>query len=104
MKIHVTDRDGAEHVVEGQEGEVLMIPLQGADLVDATCSGSCSCATCHVFVDEAFLSKLPEPGSAEEEMLDFLVERKPESRLACQLKITPELDNIKVTVAPEEGF
>ena len=81
MKIHVTDRDGAEHVVEGQEGDALMIPLQGADLVDATCSGSCSCATCHVFVDEAFLSKLPEPESAEEEMLDFLVERKPESRL-----------------------
>ena len=56
------------------------------------------------FVDEAFLSKLPAPESAEEEMLDFLVERKPESRLACQLKITPEIDNIKVTVAPEEGF
>ena len=104
MKIHVTDREGTEHVVEGQEGDALMIPLQGADLVDATCSGSCSCATCHVFVDAAFLSKLPEPESAEEEMLDFLVERMPESRLACQLKITPEIDNIKVTVAPEEGF
>ena len=104
MKIHVTDRDGNEHVVEGKAGYSLMLPLQGADLVEATCSGSCPCATCHVYVAAESLAKLPEAGAEEVDMLDFIVHTQDDSRLACQVVLSDDMGDLKVTVAPEEGF
>jgi 2Fe-2S ferredoxin len=104
MKIHVTDRDGNEHTVEGQAGDNLMLPLHAADLVEATCSGSCSCATCHVFVDAACLDKLAPAEAAEIDMLDFIMLAQSDSRLACQVQLTEDTPDLKVTIAPEEGF
>ena len=104
MKIHVTDREGNVHVVEGKTGETLMMPLHGADLVEATCSGSCSCATCHVYIAAESLPKLPTADSEETDMLDFIVHSKEDSRLACQIVLSDDIGDISVTVAPEEGF
>ena len=104
MKIHVTDRDGKEHIVEGQAGDNLMLPLQAADLVEATCSGSCSCATCHVFVDAGCLTSLEPAEAAEIDMLDFILLAQSDSRLACQVKLKENTPDLRINIAPEEGF
>ena len=69
----------------------------GIDGIVAECGGSAMCATCHCYVDEAFLDKLPEVGVVESEMLDCAAsERKTTSRLSCQIKMTEELDGLVV--------
>jgi 2Fe-2S ferredoxin len=63
----------------------------------AECGGSCTCATCHCYVDEAWADRVPAPQENELAMLDFVAaERKPNSRLACQIRVTPELDGLVV--------
>lgn len=104
MKINVTKRDGTQEVVEGKAGETMMTPLHAADLVEATCSGSCSCATCHVFVAAESWDKLPEAESAEVDMLEFLTQTQSDSRLACQIVLRDEMGDLNVTIAPEEGY
>ena len=104
MKLLVTDRQGEEHTVEATVGESLMLSLRTHDLVDATCSGSCSCATCHLFIGEAWVSDLPPPSDDEAEVIEFLKFAQEDSRLSCQLIVTEALEGMKITVAPEEGF
>jgi 2Fe-2S ferredoxin len=68
----------------------------------AECGGSCSCATCHVYVDPSCASLLPPAGELEDELLDAVAaERKPTSRLSCQIKVTPELDGLLVLHVPD---
>ena len=66
--------------------------------IDADCGGECACATCHVYVDAAWLGKigLPEPGSQEASMLSFAAVAQPDSRLSCQIKMREELDGLVV--------
>jgi len=104
MKILVTDRNGDEHEVEATVGEPLMFALRAQDLVDATCSGSCSCATCHLYIEQEWLEKLAPPSEDEEEVIEFLNFGSENSRLSCQLTASEDLDGMRVTVAPEEGF
>lgn len=104
MKIFVTDRNGEEHEVEATLGEPLMFALRAKDLVDATCGGSCSCATCHLYIEPDWGSKLPSPTDDEAEVIEFLRFAREDSRLCCQLMGSEEMDGMKVTVAPEEGF
>ena len=104
MKILVTDRDGVEHEVDATAGETLMLSLRAVDLVDATCSGSCSCATCHLYIDQDWLEKLNPPSEDEAELIEFLQFGQENSRLACQLVATEAMDGMKVSVSPEEGF
>jgi ferredoxin, 2Fe-2S len=104
MKLFVTDRKGEEHTVEATVGESLMLSLRANDLVDATCSGSCSCATCHLFIGEQWISDLPAPSEDEEEVIEFLKFAQEDSRLCCQLIVTEAMEGMKATVAPEEGF
>lgn len=104
MKIYVYDRDGEKHTVEGTAGDSLMDPLRSADLVDATCGGSCSCATCHVYVDDKSFALLPAAGEEENEVIEFMEKVEDTSRLACQIQLTEEMDGMAVTVAQEEGF
>ncbi|MBT7375443.1 MAG: 2Fe-2S iron-sulfur cluster binding domain-containing protein [Porticoccaceae bacterium] len=104
MKIYVYDRNGEKHTVEGAAGDSLMDPLRSADLVDATCGGSCSCATCHVYVDEKSYALLPTAGEEENEVIEFMEKVEDTSRLACQIELTEEMDGMAVTVAQEEGF
>jgi 2Fe-2S ferredoxin len=104
MQIYVVDRNGEEHVVEGKVGEPLMHPLVAVDLVDATCGGSCSCATCHVYVDEGWLAKLSKQAEDEVDIIDCLLEAQNESRLACQVVVTEDMEGMRVTIAPKSGF
>ena len=64
--------------------------------IDADCGGACACATCHVYVDPAWASKLPAREEMEESMLDFALDVRSESRLSCQLKVTDALDGLVV--------
>ncbi|MET0660209.1 MAG: 2Fe-2S iron-sulfur cluster-binding protein [Steroidobacteraceae bacterium] len=101
--IRVRDRDGVEHETEAQAGLTLMEVLRDLDVgIAALCGGTCSCATCHVHVDPAWATRLPEAHGDEKELLSELEHVKPESRLSCQLRVTDELSGLTVTVAPEE--
>ena len=64
--------------------------------IDADCGGACACATCHVYVDAAWLPKLPQRQDMESQMLDLAIEVKPNSRLSCQIKVTAALDGLVV--------
>jgi 2Fe-2S ferredoxin len=101
MKLIVTDRDGAVHELSAQAGDVLMVLVR--DRVDNTvgvCGGAISCGTCLVQLTPEGAARLA-PASAEEvEMLEAL-DAKPGERLGCQIPITPDLDGLAVTVAPE---
>lgn len=82
--------------------------MQGAvdnmiDGIVAECGGSCSCATCHCYVDEAWVSKLPPASGMEKDMLECVLEPRPNSRLSCQLEVTEELDGLVVHL-PESQF
>ena len=89
--------DGRNERVEtnGAESAMLAATSQGIDGILAECGGNAMCATCHVYVDEAWLARLPAIGSEEDALLDgAAAERLPSSRLSCQIKITPELDGL----------
>jgi len=98
--IHVTDRTGQRHTLEAIEGWRVMEIIRDWGLpIEGLCGGACECATCHVFVDEAWLDKLYPPTDEEEDQLDTVV-TEPNSRLSCQIIWTPELDGLEVTLAP----
>ena len=100
MKIHVTDQDGAEHELEGLEGWRVMEVIRDWGLnIKAECGGSATCATCHVYVDEDWAAKLPEPNDDEEDLLYTAKDRRPNSRLSCQILLNDELDGLKVTLS-----
>jgi 2Fe-2S ferredoxin len=102
MKIVATDRKGAEQIIEGRDGWTVMEILRDAGLpITAECGGACACATCHVYVTGGWYEKLTPPSEAEVDMLDMALAVEPNSRLSCQITCTPELDGIKVTIAPE---
>ncbi len=71
--------------------------------VDAECGGACACATCHVYVDDAWKEVTGEPEAMEEDMLDFAYEVQPNSRLSCQIKITDALDGLVVRVPEKQA-
>ena len=101
--VQVTDRDGVEHQLTAPKGATLMEVLRDQDMgVVALCGGMLSCATCHVYVDEAWLARLPAIQSDESDLLSDISVRKPNSRLSCQILLKPEYDGLKVAVAPEE--
>jgi 2Fe-2S ferredoxin len=101
--LRVIDRDGVEREIEAPAGAVLMEPLRDLDDgVTAICGGMCSCATCHVYVDPAWVGRLPAAMSDELDMITDLSARKENSRLSCQIVLKKEHDGLKVTIAPEE--
>ena len=95
-------RNGDIKEFEGKENLSLMENIRhgGIDEVMALCGGSCSCATCHVFVDPAFVGRLPPMSDDENDLLDSSDHRRPTSRLSCQLRVTGDLDGLVVTIAP----
>jgi len=65
----------------------------------AECGGSCTCATCHVYVEGDWFDKLPPPSDDEEDLLFSTLDKKPNSRLSCQILLSEELDGLTVTLA-----
>jgi ferredoxin, 2Fe-2S len=89
--------DGRNERIEinGAESAMLAATGHGVDGILAECGGNAMCATCHVYVDEAWLGRLPAMASEEDALLDgAAAERLPNSRLSCQIKLTPELDGL----------
>jgi ferredoxin, 2Fe-2S len=103
-KLIVVTRNGDEMLVDGKPGLSVMELMRDNSVPDllAICGGARSCATCHVWVDEPFVDKLPEPVDEENELLDSSSHRKPTSRLSCQLKWNHALDGLRVTLAPDD--
>jgi len=102
MKIEVLDRDGALRALVPEPGVSLMEAMRDAGLpVKAECGGNCICSTCHVYVEAEWLDRLPPKGSNEEETLDEACEPGANSRLACQIPLTDDLDGLRVKLAPD---
>lgn len=104
-KLVVVNREGEEKEVEAESGISVMENIRdnGFDELLALCGGSCSCATCHVFVDSDWSEKVGGPASEDEEdLLDSSDYRRKESRLSCQIEMSDELDGLKVEIAPED--
>jgi 2Fe-2S ferredoxin len=100
----VTDRSGVKRTIEGEDGLSVMeiIRNDGAEDPFALCGGSCSCATCHVYVDPAYAEALPEMAADENDVLDGAAARRETSRLACQLTFRNGLSGLKVEIAPAD--
>ena len=94
------EHDGTEHVVDVKPGLSVMEGAIRNNVpgIDADCGGACACATCHVYVDEAFRALVGEPEPMEEDMLDFAADPRPTSRLSCQIKMRDDLDGLVVHV------
>lgn len=104
-KITYIDAGGTARTIEAETGSTVMETAIRNNVpgIDAECGGACACATCHVYVDDAWIEKLPKAGSIEEDMLDFAYDVRPGSRLSCQIKVTPELDGLTVTTPEQQG-
>lgn len=102
-RMTVVDRDGRSHEIEAKPGQKFMEILRELDYgVTAICGGLCSCATCHIYIDEAWAGRLPKKHSDEQDLLTELSDyREATSRLSCQVDFTEGLDGIRITIAPE---
>jgi len=97
-RVKYVEHNGTEHDVEGTIGDSLMV-IALTHLVpgiDADCGGECSCATCHVIVDDAWVNKLADISEAENSMLDLNPDREVNSRLSCQIPMSEDLDGITI--------
>src|SRR3954471_659156 len=103
-KITYIEQDGTERTVEAEVGATVMETAINNDIpgILATCGGSCSCATCHVYVDDDWLDKLPPPELEESDMLDTAHDLQDNSRLSCQIVVSEELDGLTVTTPPRQ--
>ncbi len=104
-KIIYIEHNGAEHAVEAENGvSVMETAIKNmVPGIDADCGGACACATCHVYVDEAWAEKVGKPEAMEESMLDFAAEPKATSRLSCQISVSDELDGLIVRLPEFQG-
>lgn len=105
IKITFVDAAGEARTVEAEEGATVMETALKNDIpgIEAECGGACACATCQVYVDGAWLSKVGKPEQMEEDMLDFAFDVRPESRLSCQIRVKPELDGLIVATPEKQG-
>jgi 2Fe-2S ferredoxin len=97
-KITFIDSNGNAKTIEAEVGTTVMEAAihNGVGGIEAECGGACACATCHVYIDEAWRAKTGEPSPMEEDMLDFGYDVRENSRLSCQIKVTDDLDGLVV--------
>lgn len=105
VKITFIQHDGTEQTVDGNPGmSVMETAIKNmVPGIDADCGGACACATCHVYVDPAWVEKTGQRNPMEEDMLDFAFDVRDTSRLSCQIKVSEALDGLRVNV-PEKQF
>ena len=104
-KITYIEHDGTVRTVDAEVGATVMETAirNSVPGIVAECGGACSCATCHVHVDEAWSEKVGPPSPMEEDMLDFAFDVRPTSRLSCQIKVTDALDGLVVHTPQQQG-
>ena len=104
-KITFIDAQGASRTVEAETGSTVMevAVRNGVPGIEAECGGACACATCHVYVDDAWLATTGQAEPMEEDMLDFAFDVKPTSRLSCQIKVTDALDGLVIHTPERQG-
>ena len=103
-RIFVLTRDDTEIVIDAEAGLSVMENIRNAGVEDmvALCGGVKSCATCHVYVDPAWVSAVGRPPGDELELLETSSHMRPTSRLSCQITMTDALDGLRVKMAPED--
>jgi 2Fe-2S ferredoxin len=104
--IHYILKDGSTRSIEARPGASVMETAVHHDVrgIDAECGGSCSCATCHVYVDDAFVDRLAPPDEMESELLQgAAAERRANSRLSCQIVVTPALEGLTVRIPARQA-
>jgi ferredoxin, 2Fe-2S len=103
-RITVIARSGEEHSFEARNDSTVMEAIRDTGIGEllAICGGCCSCATCHVHVDPAFVPQLPPMSDDENGLLEGLEHRTQTSRLSCQIRVAAAVDGLKVTIAPAE--
>jgi 2Fe-2S ferredoxin len=103
-KITYVEHNGTEHTVEVANGMTVMEGARDNNIpgIEGDCGGASACSTCHVYVDPAWVEKIPAKDDMEEDMLDFAFEPNPAtSRLTCQIKVTDAMDGLVVKM-PEK--
>ena len=105
VKVTFVEHDGTVHEADAEPGLTVMEAAvkSGVPGIDADCGGACACATCHVYVEGDWPTKTGSPSPMEESMLDFASEREDSSRLSCQIKLSAELDGLKVRLPEFQG-
>ena len=103
-KITYITSDATAHKIDVQNGLTVMEGAVQNDIpgIDADCGGGMSCATCHVYIAEDWLDKLPVKEDGEEDMLDMAFEPKSNSRLSCQLTVSEDLDGLEVNIPSKQ--
>ncbi|MEJ0062616.1 MAG: 2Fe-2S iron-sulfur cluster-binding protein [Alphaproteobacteria bacterium] len=95
-------RDGTRREVTGEAGQTLLQAARAHNIdMPGTCDGNLACSTCHVWVEGDWPKRLPAPDDDETDMLDLAIHVKKNSRLGCQIKLTPQLDGLTVRLPPE---
>jgi 2Fe-2S ferredoxin len=104
-KITFIGADGTRYEIEAENGSTVMenAVRNGVPGIEAECGGACACATCHVYVAEAWRPVTGEAEPMEEDMLDFAYDVRPGSRLSCQIRVTDALDGLVVSVPERQA-
>lgn len=104
-KITYVAPDGTKSEIDAPVGSTVMenAVKNMVDGIEAECGGACACATCHVYVDDAWAEKIGTPAAMEEDMLDFAYDVRPTSRLSCQIKVNEELDGLVVHIPERQA-
>jgi 2Fe-2S ferredoxin len=104
-KLTIVAFDGTRHELDVENGSTVMenAVRNSVPGIEAECGGACACATCHVYVDDAWAAKVGAPEAMEEDMLDFAYDVRPTSRLSCQIKMTEALDGLVVHVPERQA-
>ena len=104
MFLNLRMPDGIVHRLEALDGWRVMEVIRDWGLpIKGECGGACACATCHVYVEEAWRAKTGEPSPMEEDMLDFGYDVRPNSRLSCQIKVSDALDGLVVRTPEKQA-
>ena len=104
VKIVFIQPDGTQQTVDATVGNTVMeaAKINNVPGVEAECGGACACATCHVYVDDAWREKVGKPNDMGEDMLDFAFDVREASWLSCQIKVTEALDGLTVRVPAKQ--
>jgi 2Fe-2S ferredoxin len=104
-KITYIDHGGASRTVDADNGLTVMEAAIRNDVpgIEAECGGACSCSTCHVYIADDWVERLPPVSPMEEDMLDFAYDVRTTSRLSCQIKVVDEIDGLTVTTPERQA-